>query len=158
MTDNAAKAFHPHIPHFAPVRRQNQPILLHVTVTVAGRAPILANERAHSVLTEAWRQADLWRTGEYVIMPDHVHLFCSPKTAEGYPIRKWIGYWKRLVGNLDASLRSRFQEDCWDTQMRDRAHYEEKLSYVRNNPVRKELVVDWQTWPYRGQVNQLIWL
>jgi hypothetical protein len=42
--------------------------------------------------------------------------------------------------------------------MRDLAHYDEKLSYVRQNPVRKGLVADWQSWPYRGQVNQLGWM
>ena len=42
--------------------------------------------------------------------------------------------------------------------MRDRAHYEEKLSYVRLNPVRKGLVANWEEWPYRGKVFDLEWL
>lgn len=117
----------------------------------------MANENAHGSMVEAWRRADRWRVGEYVIMPDHVHLFCSPGTLEGYSLRRWGGYWKRLVGNLDGTLKGRFQEDCWDTQMRDLAHYDEKLSYVRLNPVRRGLMADWQAWPYRGQVNQLVW-
>ena len=158
MRGDGKRAFHRNPPHFAPVRRHNQPIILHVTVTVDGRDAILANDRVHNVLAEAWRQADLWRVGEYVIMPDHVHFFCSPGTADGYPVRRWVGYWKRIAGNMDETLKRRFQEDCWDTQMRDRDHYEEKLSYVRQNPVRKELVGAWQTWPYRGHVNELVWL
>jgi REP element-mobilizing transposase RayT len=151
-------SFHPHIPHFAPVRRFNRPVILNVTVCVAGRLNVLANENAHRVVVQAWRQAEFWHVGEYVVMPDHIHFFCTPAKVDGYPVRRWIGYWKRLAGECDESLKRCFQEDCWDTQMRDLAHYEEKLSYVRQNPVRSGIVVDAQSWPYRGQVNQLVWL
>jgi REP element-mobilizing transposase RayT len=51
-----------------------------------------------------------------------------------------------------------WQRDFWDTQMRSREHYQEKLSYVRMNPVRKELVVRPEDWPYRGQVFPVAWL
>ncbi len=158
MNDCTNVAFHRHLPHFAPVRRHNEPVVLHVTVCVAGRAPVLANENAQRALVAAWRQADLWRTGEYVIMPDHVHLFCSPGREEGYAVRRWVGYWKRVAGKFDEALQGKFQEDCWDTQMRDLAHYEEKLAYVQENPVRKGLANNWRAWPFRGQVNQIGWV
>ncbi|MCE9613669.1 MAG: hypothetical protein K8T26_05290 [Lentisphaerae bacterium] len=91
-------------------------------------------------------------------MPDHVHLFCVPGVAERPPVQRWVGYWKRLAGKTQVALHGAFQEDCWDTQMRDRGHYEEKLAYVRRNPERKGLVRRGEQWPYRGKVFDIVWL
>jgi putative transposase len=48
-----------------------------------------------------------------------------------------------------------WQRDFWDTQMRDREHYDEKLAYVRMNPVRKGLVATPEEWPYQGVVHPI---
>ncbi len=42
--------------------------------------------------------------------------------------------------------------------MRDRKHYDEKLSYVRMNPVRKGLVQNPPDWPFQGEIHPIIWL
>ncbi len=148
---------HCHPAHFAPVRRHNEPVILQVTVCVSGRRPILPSEAVHKALLAVWQDDRYWRVGEYVVMPDHVHLFCGPRTFEGYPVRRWVGYWKRMLGKIDPALKHVFQEDCWDTQMRDRSHYDEKLSYVRQNPVRRGLVAKSEDWPYQGGIHDLPW-
>jgi REP element-mobilizing transposase RayT len=58
----------------------------------------------------------------------------------------------------DAKPFKLWQRDFWDTQMRSRAHYEEKLSYVRMNPVRKELVKTPEEWPYQGVIHEIRWM
>lgn len=50
-----------------------------------------------------------------------------------------------------------WQRDFWDTQMRNRRHYDEKLAYVRMNPVRKGLCRTPEAWPYRGAVFPIKW-
>ena len=55
------------------------------------------------------------------------------------------------------ALRSVFQKDCWDRQMRDAEHYERRLEYVRQNPVRAGLVARPEDWPYQGTIHDLVW-
>ena len=40
-----------------------------------------------------------------------------------------------------------------DLQIRNIDHYNEKLSYMRENPVRRELVARNEDWPYQGKIN-----
>ena len=42
--------------------------------------------------------------------------------------------------------------------MRDRVEYEEKLAYVRENPLRKNLVKSPGEWPFQGVVHDLRWM
>jgi len=50
-----------------------------------------------------------------------------------------------------------WQRDCWDTQIRDARHYEEKWAYVVLNPVRQSLVKTPSEWPSQGELNVLRW-
>jgi len=72
-------------------------------------------------------------------------------------IKHWTGYWKRLAAQSLPDLQSLWQTDCWDVQMRDLAHYNEKLSYVRMNAVRKGLVTEPAQWPFQGEMNVFRW-
>ena len=149
------KSLHRHLAHPPPVQRHNQPTVLHVTICTAGRQKILATAEVQAVLVDAWRAAAHWLTGRYVIMPDHLHFFCVPGVIDYPPVRRWAGFWKRLVGKREPALACIFQEDCWDTQMRSREHYEEKVSYIRNNPVRAGLVSVSEAWPFQGKVHDV---
>src|SRR5437870_1334590 len=74
--------------------RRDTPIIVHLTVCTKRRKPILANPEAHEVLQAAWRNARLWLVGRYVVMPDHLHLFCAPTDLETEPLLGWVRYWK----------------------------------------------------------------
>src|SRR6185369_7974995 len=54
------------------------PTIVFVTVCTTQRRPILADSVAADTIVSTWRAADAWRVGRYVIMSDHVHIFCSP--------------------------------------------------------------------------------
>jgi putative transposase len=129
--------------------------VLHVTICTVDRQKILASPEVQAVLVDAWRNATQWLVGRYMVMPDHVHVFCVPGGADYPPIRKWAGYWKRLVGKRCPGLVGAFQENCWDTQMRSREQYDEKVGYMLNNPVRAGLVGACEEWPFQGKVHDV---
>ncbi len=146
-----------HPAHHPPVERHNKPVIIFLTVCTHRRRNILAEERAHAVLQESWRTSKHWMAGRYVIMPDHIHLFCSPIRHDAENVAKWTTYWKRAVSRALPDLQPIWQRDCWDAQLRGHESYSEKWAYVRNNPVRAGLVENADDWPFQGVVHDLPW-
>ena len=78
-----------------------------------------------------------------VVMPEHVHLLLTPlRDEKGWPyglsaILKLIkGASARSVNQLLGSD----QEESFDHVLRSQESLEEKLEYIRQNPVRRDLV------------------
>ncbi len=143
--------------HHSFVERSNRMPILFLTVCTQDRKEILANPVVHETLLEAWQSAGQWLVGCYVIMPNHLHLFCSPVNRDAENVARWVAYWKRLVSIRLPDYRPLWQRDCWDTQLRHHESYSEKWAYVRNNPVRAGLVEHADDWTYQGIVNHLPW-
>jgi len=123
------------------------------------RKPLLANDEAARLIADSWRAANFWRVGRYVIMPDHIHLFCAPNTFPAQPLKKWIGFWRNRVTRA-WPCRSQvpiWQREYWDRQLRRSESYAEKWQYVRNNPIRHGYVRRAEDWPYQGELNSLEW-
>jgi putative transposase len=146
-----------HPAHPAPVDRHNRPVILLVTVATVNRLPVLASRDSEAALLDAWRRSSHWVVGNYVLMPDHVHLFCGPGVWPTRSVKGWVAYWKRLAGAAECAIKGAFVWDCWDTQMRNQDHYARKLEYVAQNPVREGLVERAEDWPFRGRLNELAW-
>jgi putative transposase len=147
------------LPHFSAIERSNVAIIHFVTVCTKDRRAILASKLVHQSLLEAWAAADSFHVGRYILMPDHIHLFCAPlRPLPGY-MEAWIRYWKSLVTRrLPHIEKGRlWQRDFWDTQMRQEESYESKWNYVRFNPVRHGLVKNPIDWPYQGEIHRLDW-
>jgi hypothetical protein len=71
-------------PVHAPVyERHNTPVIVFLTVCTKDRRAILANDAAHKLLLTAWQTQPSWLVGRYVILPDHLHLFCAPAKLIG---------------------------------------------------------------------------
>lgn len=86
---------HPHRKrptHFPTVESGFRSIIIFLTVCTKGRRPLLANEEAAQLLVRAWTAANLWVVGRYVILPDHLHLFCAPNTFPPQPLKNWIRF------------------------------------------------------------------
>ena len=49
------------------------------------------------MLVKAWDLSRQWRVGRYLVMPDPLHLFCSPAVQEAENVKDWATYWKGLV-------------------------------------------------------------
>jgi REP element-mobilizing transposase RayT len=90
-------------------------------------------------------------------MPDHIHAFGTPGLVPMPSLKTWVAYWKRLVSEACPQVDRLWQRDFWDLQMRSYAHYVERRSYVRENPVRKGLVPSVRDWPYQGELHTIEW-
>ncbi|MBL7077452.1 MAG: transposase [Kiritimatiellae bacterium] len=138
----------------------NRPSIVFVTVCTQNRSRILATDDVHAVLREAWLTADAYRVGRYVIMPDHIHLFCSPASHDPPSLRRWVQYWKSTASRKWPRLGEHpvWQRSFWDTQLRRGESYSEKWEYVRENPVRAGLCDDSDTWRFQGEMDVLMWI
>ncbi len=126
-----------------------------LTVCTSNRQRGLDHPRIHAALIQSWHEANTWLVGAYTIMPDHVHLFCSPQTLET-SIEKWIAFWKRRFRRRIPNA-PRFQSRGFHHRLRKGENYAEKWEYVRQNPVRAGLVRSPEDWPYHGILNVLHW-
>src|SRR5438270_6136749 len=106
-----------HPVHLPPCEPFNAPIIVFVTVCTKNRKPVLVNADAHALLRAAWVAADSWLVGRYVIMPDHIHLFCAPAELNHMTLTKWIAFWKSHVSR---HRRSRDQLPLWQSDFWDR--------------------------------------
>lgn len=125
-----------------------------MTVCTKDRKPILDNESAHQTLVRVWTAADHWLVGRYVVMPDHVHLFCARARWDAVPLTNWVAYWKSQASKSwhDPNERPLWQQQFWDTRIRP-GREQEKWLYVVENPVRAGLVACASDWPFQGELN-----
>lgn len=139
--------------------RSNGSRIIFLTICTEKRKPILCNDEVHQLLLEIWKKAEAWLVGRYILMPDHIHLFCSPVGQEYPALTTWVQYWKSLSARAwpDRDAGKVWQRDFLDTQLRKSENYTEKWHYVMNNPVRAELVDASSQWPYQGELNELFW-
>jgi putative transposase len=133
--------------------------LFFLTVCTKGRRRTLADALIHQHLVDAWREARSWLVGRYVIMPDHVHLFCAPAEAHPKPLLQWVSFWKSRSAQHWPQPNERlvWQRHFWDTQLRRGQSYDEKWDYVVQNPMRAGLVERVADWPHQGTMNLLRW-
>ena len=75
-------------PHFLPLERFGVSVIIFVTVCTKDRKRILARPDVHHLLQEVWAEAREWLVGRYVLMPDHIHLFCAPGVPDARPLAK----------------------------------------------------------------------
>lgn len=144
-----------HPAHGVLVSREG-PTIVFVTVCTNDRAPWLADSTIQENLVRIWQLADAWRIGYYMLMPDHLHLFCSPHKFE-FTLKTWVAHWKRKFSCLKLAQAGPWQRDYWDTRLRCGASYHDKWEYTRQNPVRKGLIQDTDKWPYQGVLHELRW-
>ena len=72
-----------HPTHQSAYERHNTPVIVFLTVCTKDRKAIIANDSAHHLLRAAWQTQPSWLVGRYVILPDHLHLFCAPAELIG---------------------------------------------------------------------------
>ena len=77
-----------------------------VTTCTLKRRSILASNEVAKILSDEWKNAHNrhgWAVGRYVIMPDHVHFFCSAELdAKTLPI--FMQAWKQWTDNARAQF------------------------------------------------------
>ena len=128
-----------------------------VTVVTKDRTSWMNQPEVQACLADIWKtKATAWLVGYYLLMPDHLHLFCGPHDLQ-FGIDRWIQYWKSCFSRAHLGRDWEFQRRALHHRLRDAAEFSEKWTYVRENPVRKGLVNDPEEWPFQGQVHRLQW-
>ena len=95
--------------------------------------------------------------GDYVLMPDHLHLLVVMDDAK-ITLATWG---KSLKNTLSKTLREagvcapHWEKTFFDHVLRSNEYYSEKWEYVRNNPVRAGLAKNPEDWPYAGRLFDL---
>lgn len=84
--------------------------------------------------------------GRYVIMPEHIHLFVRGSTE--FKLGIWIRGLKRAL----CERPQVWQPGFFDHVLRSDESYGEKWRYVRDNPVRAQLVSAAEQWPFAGEI------
>lgn len=134
----------------------SHPNIVFLTVCTKDRKPWLARTQVQHALENIWKNATAWITGRYVLMPDHLHLFCAPVDLE-IPLDAWVSYWKSQFSRLHLADTGAWQRSSWHHRLRVSESYSEKWDYVRANPMRAGLVESSDAWPYQGEISELRW-
>jgi putative transposase len=133
-----------------------------ITTCTFKRRPILTSREVAEILIDEWRDSHNrhgWTIGRYVILPDHVHFFCSAE-LNGKALPTFMQAWKqwtskRIVRELKFSGKV-WQEEFFDHVLRSSESYSQKWDYVKENPVRAGLVMGSDEWPWQGEVESLM--
>ena len=145
-----------------------------LTVCTENRERWLAQTLVQRALYDIWKtKATAWLVSDYLLMPDHLHLFCAPRDLK-FTIERWMGFWKdqfaKAVGTRGCVSGGgaaapphqeipigKFQRGGFHHRLRDGENYHEKWLYVRENPVRAGLTLKPEDWPYQGRVHAIRW-
>src|SRR4051812_3456499 len=101
-----------HLPHLKEVWIQ-RPIYF-VTTCTQNRSKFLNDEIVYQILKFEWENAlqkHGWAIGNFVVMPDHVHFFCSP-ICEGKNLSSFIAQWKQWTSKSIIRAQKR-QPPVW---------------------------------------------
>jgi len=128
--------------------RWEQPVIYFVTICVADRKPVLANETVFNALKIAVGRLRDWTILAAVLMPDHVHIIVSPREDRDAKLGNFSGALKRWIRE-ELSAPWKWQPGCFDRLLRSNESLHKKWLYVQENPVRAGLVKDSKDWPYK---------
>ena len=143
-------------PRLATVFQKYDLPLYLVTLCSSDRKRLFANESVHVTFREFAMRGYKGKgiaVGRYVLMPDHIHLFV--RGGDAFSLPQWARMLKQVVAKKLRQLGHEpeyWQRGCFDHLIRHSESYAEKWQYVRDNPVRAELVKIPGAWPYQGEI------
>ena len=83
-------------------------------------------------------------------MPDHLHMLIGvPGNAQ---LSKLVRDFKRITTR---TAQVNWQRNFFDHRLRHDESLDEKVAYIRNNPVRAGLTTESEEWPYAIDANYL---
>jgi len=116
--------------HQPIAERFNEAPIIFLIFGTRNQKRILANSEVVVLLRDSWHQATSWTVGRFIVMPDHVHLFCASVENLARPLSQWVRYyWKTVASRHWPRPQEQpvWQLDFWDTQLRHGMHYDEKM-------------------------------
>ncbi len=92
---------------------------------------------------------NIWIMHEYVIMPNHIHMFFT--LQQGH-LKTVIPSFKRWTGGRINKVLNRkggfWQNEWFDHWARTQNEADRIMEYIRNNPAKAGLVENFKDWPY----------
>ena len=85
----------------------------------------------------------VWAMLACVLMPDHIHMLLQ--APESTSVKSLVIDWKRFTRTHMGII---WQRDFFEHRLRRDEYFETKLEYLRQNPVRANLVKSSAEWPY----------
>ena len=133
-----------------------QATIVFLTVCTLNRTRWLADRRIERDLIASWKTATAWIVGRYVIMPDHLHLVCSP-IEEAVEIETWVTFWKRQFRRIHGMPRGVSSQLGFITGCGNRKVTTSAGIMCDENQVRAGLAKSTDDWPFAGELNELRW-
>jgi REP element-mobilizing transposase RayT len=138
------------LPHYQKAGRA-----LFVTFCKANRCPFPPEARDTVLRHCLHDHGKRFQLHAAVVMPEHVHLLLTPLCDEqGWPyalpsiLKRLKGTSARSINKLLGSCGPVWQEESFDHVLRSQESLEEKLEYLRQNPVRRGLVKKSEDYPW----------
>ena len=135
-------------------------------VCVRARRPILASTEVWEICRATFNKLDQWTILAAVAMPDHLHILATPndRADSVSQFAKWFKRWfNDAYRSCTPSVADRetskwnWQEGCFDRLLRSDESLKAKWEYIRQNPVRANLVKNPDDWPYQFQFDGSQW-
>jgi putative transposase len=117
----------------------------------------LTDPQVAAVVVEAlhYRHERVYDLLAFCVMPNHVHLVCTPLQREDgtyHALHRILQSLKRHTARQANKVLARqgafWQAESYDHVVRDTDELERIVQYVINNPVKAGLVSDWEAWPW----------
>jgi REP element-mobilizing transposase RayT len=125
-----------------------------VTLCTANRKPYFLDDRMAGIIE---KEMEFRRTKKeiqiysYCIMPDHLHLLLSLNLGFQRKLQDWVSAFKRYTAKSAyemADIKPLWQKNFYDRIARDEESIIEIAQYIVQNPVRKGIVSNWESYPY----------
>lgn len=106
---------------------------------------VLRDPRAAKIVADALLHFDgeRYKLGEWVVMPNHVHLLVTPK--EGHELTDILHSWKSFTANqinaLTGASGAFWQHESYDHIVRNQQELERIEQYIRDNPKKAGIIV-----------------
>jgi putative transposase len=121
-----------------------------ITSSTWGRRALFRNERwARLLIDTLYHYRDrAYLLHEFVIMPDHVHVLLTPKASLEKAVQFIKGGFSYRVKEELGSNMEIWQKGFSDHRIRDASDYRLHRVYIQQNPVRRNLCVRAEQYPY----------
>lgn len=87
----------------------------------------------------------------YCIMPDHVHLLLKLNEGYGKSLPNWVAAFKKYnarILSMMSNIKPLWQANYYEHVVRKDESLKNIAEYIVNNPVRKNMVREWQKYPF----------
>jgi hypothetical protein len=98
-----------------------RPNWVFLTACTDKRGRWLAQPSVQRALHAIWENtATAWLVSDYLLMPDHLHLFCAPRDLK-FTIERWVAFWKDRFAKTDLDIQAgHFQPAAFHHRLRER--------------------------------------